>query len=260
MTTSSSRETIVTTAPTPTAVSASPTVSFADRGSPPDTDVIDRLASIVPGSSTDEVRRRRPETRLNAQRSYLALFEPEVPGTVTALERFTVAAFVSGLHTDGALTDFYSGSLARLELGSSTNAAILAASYAEATRGATSGPYGHYSQAPLALENTDGVHYRVADDHHGVLGTRLVAALEHAHLLVFRPRESSRAALDVLLAAGWSTTDIVTLSQLVAFLSFQVRVVSGLRILAASTTASPATHPTTAVSAPADANLETSTR
>ncbi len=40
------------------------------------------------------------------------------------------------------------------------------------------------------------------------------------------------AALQRLLDAGWSTTDIVTLSQLVAFLSFQIRVVAGLHALA----------------------------
>jgi uncharacterized protein YciW len=45
---------------------------------------------------------------------------------------------------------------------------------------------------------------------------------------------STRAppALRALLDAGWSTTDIVTLSQLVAFLSFQIRVAAGLRALA----------------------------
>jgi uncharacterized protein YciW len=62
----------------------------------------------------------------------------------------------------------------------------------------------------------------------------LAAALEHAHLLVFRLRESSPDALAVLLNAGWSTTGIVTLSQLVAFLSYQLRVVVGLEALAAN--------------------------
>ena len=42
------------------------------------------------------------------------------------------------------------------------------------------------------------------------------------------------AAMQALLDAGWSTTAIVTLSQLVAFLSFQVRAVAGLRTLGAS--------------------------
>ena len=40
--------------------------------------------------------------------------------------------------------------------------------------------------------------------------------------------------MQALLDAGWSTTAIVTLSQLVAFLSFQVRAVTGLRTLGAS--------------------------
>ncbi|MCY1551814.1 CMD domain protein [compost metagenome] len=54
----------------------------------------------------------------------------------------------------------------------------------------------------------------------------------HAHLLVFHPRDASPAALQALLDAGWRTTEIVTLSQLVAFLAFQIRVVIGLRALA----------------------------
>ena len=40
--------------------------------------------------------------------------------------------------------------------------------------------------------------------------------------------------MQALLEAGWSSTAIVTLSQLVAFLSFQVRVVAGLQTLGAS--------------------------
>ena len=53
------------------------------------------------------------------------------------------------------------------------------------------------------------------------------------HLLVFHPRDAAPAALQAMLDAGWSTTAIVTLSQIVAFLSFQIRVVAGLRTLAA---------------------------
>jgi len=52
--------------------------------------------------------------------------------------------------------------------------------------------------------------------------------------LVFRPRDASPAALQALLDAGWAANDIVTLSQLVAFLSFQIRAVAGLRALAAA--------------------------
>ena len=64
-----------------------------------------------------------------------------------------------------------------------------------------------------------------------MLGPRLAAAFDHLHLLVFHPRDAAPEALQTLLDAGWSTTDIVTLSQLAAFLSFQIRVAAGLRVL-----------------------------
>ena len=60
------------------------------------------------------------------------------------------------------------------------------------------------------------------------LGTRLAAAFEHTHMLVFHPRDAAAPALQALLDAGWSTTDIVTVSQLVSFLAYQIRVVAGL--------------------------------
>ena len=63
------------------------------------------------------------------------------------------------------------------------------------------------------------------------LGTRLVAALEHAHLLTYHVRDASPESLQALLDAGWSTTGIVTISQLVAFVHFQLRVAAGLTVL-----------------------------
>jgi CMD domain protein len=75
--------------------------------------------------------------------------------------------------------------------------------------------------------------HRVAEAHQEALGPRLAAALEHVHMLVFHPRDADVRSLQALLDAGWSTTEVVTLSQLVAFLSFQIRVVAGLKVLAA---------------------------
>jgi uncharacterized protein YciW len=50
-------------------------------------------------------------------------------------------------------------------------------------------------------------------------------------MLVFHPRDAAPASLQVMLDAGWSTTEVVTLSQLVSFLAFQIRVVAGLKVL-----------------------------
>jgi CMD domain protein len=188
-------------------------------------DIIDLLVGIEPKSPLDAIRAQRPEARENTQKSYLALFEPEDFGKVTARERYGVATFVAGLHREAAVAEFYAKKLAARDGGSGI-AEIVAA---EIARGAAHGPYGSYPPGPLSDEDTRGPIHQVAEDHRGILGPRLSAALEHAHLIVFRPRDANAEALQALLDAGWSVTDIVTLSQLVAFLSFQIRTVVGLR-------------------------------
>ncbi|MBR0736021.1 CMD domain protein [Bradyrhizobium liaoningense] len=193
-------------------------------------DIIDTLAGIEPGSALDAIRARRFQARENAQKSYLALFEPIDASDFSLAERAAVAAFVTGLHGESPVASFY-----REKLAATTDGAALAeAIQVEIERGQTSGPYGAFPAGPLSIENKAGLIYRVSAERKPGLGARLVAVLEHAHLLVFRPRDAASADMKALLAAGWSTSGIVTFSQLVAFLSFQVRVVSGLRTLAAA--------------------------
>lgn len=193
-------------------------------------DIIDMLAGIEPGSGLDAIRARRLQARENAQKSYLSLFEPIDAGDFSLAERAAIAAFVTGLHGESPVAAFYRQKLAANEDGT----ALVEPIQIEIERGKTSGPYGAFPAGPLSVENKAGLIYRVSAERKPQLGARLVAALEHAHLLVFRPRDAASADMKALLAAGWSTTGIVTFSQLVAFLSFQVRVVSGLRTLAAA--------------------------
>jgi CMD domain protein len=193
-----------------------------------DADVIDALVGITPESPLDAIRGRRPEARAHAQATYRALFVPEKPGNVTAQERFAVGGFVAGLHGATAIAVAYTARLAE----SGAPAALKEALDAAVAEAKTSGPYGRYPAGPLSRENTDGASYRMGAATRRALGPRLAAAFEHAHMLVFHPRDATPAALQALLDAGWSTTDIVTLSQIVAFLSFQIRVVTGLRTLA----------------------------
>ena len=195
--------------------------------------IIDSLAGIEPGSRLDGLRAQRPETRLNAQKSYEALFEPEHWGSVTPAERFAAAAFVAGLHKAAAIRSYYSSKLQDEPHGS----ALVAVIDAEIDRGNAHGPYGHYPAGPLSREDKPGFVYEVSGESRNLLDPKLSAALEHIHLLVFRPREASAGALQKLLDAGWTTTGIVTLSQLVAFLAFQIRVVTGLKALTASSAA-----------------------
>jgi CMD domain protein len=194
-----------------------------------DADVIDALVGIAPGSPLDGIRARRPEARAHAQATYRALFEPEAPGNISAQERYAVGVCVAGLHDATAIAAAYAGRLAEIGAPVALQESIAAAVQDAKTRG----PYGRYPVGPLSQEDAAGVVYRVGAETGRVLGPRLAAAFEHVHMLVFHPRDAAPSALQALLDAGWSTTDIVTLSQIVAFLSFQIRVIAGLRVLAA---------------------------
>jgi CMD domain protein len=194
-------------------------------------DVIDTLAGLAPGSPLDLVRRsRRPVAREQAQKSYDSLFTPADFGGFGPLERFAVATYVAGLHGAEGARGFYAEQLRSSAATDATRAALDGEIAAAKTRG----PYGAFPKGPLSKEDTAGPIHRVAEAHREALGPRLVAALEHAHMLVFHPRDADARSLQALLDAGWTTTEIVTLSQLIAFLSFQIRVVAGLRVLAAA--------------------------
>ncbi len=186
-------------------------------------DVIDTLAGIAPGSHLDTVRRtRRAVAREHAQKSYDSLFAPADYGDFSPAERYAIAVFVAGLHGQTAIKDFYA---AKLGSAGAIDAEIAAAS--------TKGPYGAYPKGPLSKEDTPGPIHRVAEAQRKALGPKLAAAFEHVHMLVFHPRDAAPPSLQAMLDAGWTTDAVVTLSQLVAFLSFQIRVVAGLKVLAA---------------------------
>ncbi|HEX3881497.1 MAG TPA: CMD domain protein [Stellaceae bacterium] len=191
------------------------------------TDIIDRLVGIEPGSPLDAIRGRRPTAREQAQASYTALFAPEAAGGVSATERFAVASFVTSLNGEAETAMFYAAGLAESGASAGLRQAVDTAIVAATGQG----PYGSFPTGPLSREDTPGPAHRLAPDTRATLGPRLAAAFEHVHLLVFHPRDAAPAALQPLLDAGWSTTDIVTLSQIAAFLSFQSRVVAGLRVL-----------------------------
>jgi CMD domain protein len=196
-----------------------------------DFDVVDHLIGVGPNDRISAIRDNRPEAREHLQGSFRAFFEPRDDSQFTLRERLAVAAFVACLHGVDAATRFYTDRLLDSGEGSAT---LLDVVLAESRRSATEGPYGQF-RLELGGESTTGSEYVI--DSVGsvdVLGERLVAALEHTHLLVFHPRDASRARLQALLDARWSTTGIVSLSQLVAFLTFQIRVVQGLQALNAS--------------------------
>ncbi|NYE21443.1 CMD domain protein [Microbacterium immunditiarum] len=191
----------------------------------PTVDVVDTLTGAAPDGVVAAVRSIRPVTREQLQASYDALFDPVDDAEFSLTERLLVAAFATGLTGADATADLYAERAADADAGA---ASVIASLVAEA---GTAGPFGRYREEGLVGESADGRRFSVAEGARTQLGDRLAAALEHTHLLVYRPREAADAALQRLLDAGWTVSGIVTLSQLVAFLAFQQRVVAGLRVL-----------------------------
>ena len=101
---------------------------------------------------------------------------------------------------------------------------------------------------PLSLAERAGIALQVAATHAdaelaahyeavlrgrgGTLkGARWQAMREHVEMMTCAPREAGPADIAELRAAGLGESEIVTLAQLVAFVSYQARVVAGLRLL-----------------------------
>ena len=57
------------------------------------------------------------------------------------------------------------------------------------------------------------------------------AIAHHADLLTLAPREATRQDIEALTEAGLSEPDIVRLSELAAFVNYQLRVLAGLKLL-----------------------------
>lgn len=193
------------------------------------TDLIDRLAGIAPGSPLDAIRARRPAARLHAEASHRSLLLPDAPGDVSRAERFAVAAYVAGLHRAPEASAHYAVGLR--EHGGEALAEAVAQAVAETL---AEGPAGAFPPGPLSAEDTPAPGFAVSGPVAAALGPRLAAAFAHAHLLVFHPRDARADGFAPLRAAGWTVDGLVTLSQLVAFLAFQIRTVAGLRVLAAT--------------------------
>lgn len=194
-------------------------------------DLLDRIAGIEPGSRLDALRHARPAAREHTQRARDVLLSPADERGFSRAERLAVASFVLGLHRGGpgrgieALAAEYDDALRALD----PELADAVATAADQAR--RPWPFGVYHEAGLAAESEPGERYVAAPDAGGRVAERLAAALSHAALLVLRPREASPEAIEELLDAAWTPAQIVTLSQLVSFLTYQARVAHALAVV-----------------------------
>ncbi len=162
---------------------------------PAPVDVLDHLLDIRPGSRLDVLRDDRPDVRCAEQESFDALLGHGGHGLSLA-EREAVALAVAVRHGTPALVVFHRQRLSQAGATAALVDNIMAG-------------------APAATP-------------------RMAAILHHVALLTERPRDATQADLETLRACGLTPQGIVTLSQLVSFMAYQIRIAMGLSLLEAA--------------------------
>jgi CMD domain protein len=156
-------------------------------------DVMDTLAGLPPGSPLAELRRQRPDVVKHLQGSDDVIFSPADDGGLTRAERAAAALRVAKMLRDEALK-------------------------------------AHYRKRLDALDPS-GTLAKTVEGGAQITDSRWDAILAHVDLVTRGPGSAERKDIDDLLAAGLSSHAVVSLSQLIAYVNFQSRVLAGLRAL-----------------------------
>jgi CMD domain protein len=157
------------------------------------TDVMDTLAGLSPGSPLAQLRRERPDVVQHLQGSDDAIFSPRDDGGLTRAERAAAALRVATLLRDTVLSEHY--------------------------------------RARLGALDAEGTLAKTVEGGSRSTEPRWDAILAHVDLVTRGPGSAERRDIDNLLAAGLSSQAVVSLSQLIAYVNFQSRVLAGLRAL-----------------------------
>lgn len=150
-----------------------------------------RAAGVAPGSRLAEIAEGRADIMALTQATQQAVLNPHEPGGITPAERAALAGRMARLHGDAQLVAHYETLI----------------------------PQGSEAAA-------------MADPSYDGGGDRRLAALtRHVDLVTQAPKNATRGDIDALRDAGIAEADIVRLSELIAFINYQIRVAAGLRLL-----------------------------
>ncbi|WP_449121587.1 CMD domain-containing protein [Pseudomonas viridiflava] len=161
----------------------------------PQPDLLDSLLNIAPGSPLHQIRHAREKVASATQGSQDLFFDPALDNDLSLSERLWVAYYAARLGKQATLTAHYLKQLQALGI-----------------------------KAPV-LADVDAGAIDVLDD------VRLAAILRFTRTLIESPVNGDQAALLALQHEGLSTAEIVVLAQLIAFMSYQVRLAAGLAAL-----------------------------
>lgn len=155
-------------------------------------DSMDRAAGLSPDDAIHGARRFRPDFVKAAELCRSSVLTPAIDlGLATSL-RVALARRMAALNKDATLVAHYDEQLSGLQP----------------------------TQDLLAVANG-------ATD----LGEPLATIVRHVDLVTMTPGRAERSDIERLVAAGLDNPQIVALSELIAFVNFQTRVATGLRLL-----------------------------
>ncbi|MEA2514811.1 MAG: hypothetical protein QOF33_4033 [Thermomicrobiales bacterium] len=161
------------------------------------TDVINSILGAADGGTIVALRNQKPALVDELQAYYLALFEPDAASAVALplVDRYLIAVRVASHSGSTAVANWYANLALEAGIGEDTLARL----------------------RDVATPWSDQ--------------TPLGAAMRHADLLTTRPSAAEAAHLQTLKEAGYSPAGVMSLSQVIAFVSYQLRLIAGLRAL-----------------------------
>ena len=159
-------------------------------------DTLDRILGLTPGSLAFETRHQRAKVVDATQASEDLLLGAPIEG-LSVSDRLLVALLACALTPSPELTAEYSRRLQALNV-----------------------------PAPLIESVSQGMIDKIQD-------AQLKQILSFTHTLITEPIKADKQALLTLQASGLTTPQITALAQLIAFVSYQVRVSAGLKALKA---------------------------
>lgn len=157
------------------------------------TNIIERLVAAPAGSELEKATQARAEILRLSQASHDAVVTPKEAGGISHAERAALAE-----------------RMARHNLN-----AELAAHY-------------HECLEKAGANNALGAIASLASEPN--LDNRLTAIVRFTDLVTLQPRDAQPSDIESLKQAGISEPDIVRLTELLAFVNYQVRVIAGLKL------------------------------
>ncbi len=155
------------------------------------------IEALATGPAAIAAMQTRPELMAASEANEQAALFPRDPGGLSIPERLALASRIAALNADASLAARYRSKLA---------------------------------------DHGAGLLDRLADPAWSAPpdNPRLAAIQRHTDLVTRSPRDATRHAIAALSAAGLAEPDIVRLSQVIAFVNYQVRVLAGLRLIGAA--------------------------